>query len=173
MIEADRLAIQRLADKQAIRDCVHRYARGMDRHDEEILRSVFYDDAIDNHGDVVLAPDDFVTWANKWHENVSVHHMHGMTSHYSDMEGDEAHAVTYVLFALCRKDGTTVHVGGGRYVDRLLRRAGEWRVILRRLVIDWRFNAGNWAPARRLDQHPRGTWDTGDLSYAHLRSESG
>lgn len=172
MTEADLLAIQRLADKDAIRECVHRYARGIDRHDEEILRAVFHADAVDNHGSVVLGRDAFVTWANEWHEAVSVQHVHAMTSHMSDIAGDEAHAVTYVLFTLCRKDGTTVHTGGGRYIDRLERRDGEWRIVLRRLVIDWRMNAS--APAHgleRLAQHPRGTWDTADPSYPHLSND--
>ncbi len=68
MSDADPLvAIQRLADKDAIRECVHRYAPG--------------------------------------HEDMSEHHVRAMTSHFSDIEGDEAHAVTYVLFTLCREDG--------------------------------------------------------------------
>ncbi len=169
MTDADFAAVQRLADQDAIRECVHRYARGIDRHDEEIIRSAFHSDAVDNHGNVVLGRDAFVRWANEWHEGVSVHHLHSMTSHLADIAGDEAHAVTYVLFTLCRKDGVTVHTGGGRYVDRLERRDGEWRIVLRRLVIDWRMNSS--APAseqRQLTQHPRGTWDARDPSYAHL-----
>jgi len=157
-------ALQRLADKDAIRECVHRYARGIDRHDEEILRAVFHADAVDNHGSVTLGRDAFVTWANEWHVNVSTHHMHGMTTHISDIAGDEANAITYVLFTLCRKDGKTVHTGGGRYVDRLARRDGDWRITHRRLVIDWRMNAS--APtAKHLAQHAQGTWDTTDPSY--------
>jgi hypothetical protein len=166
---SDLAAIQLLTDKEAIRECVHRYARGIDRHDEQILRSVFHAHGVDNHGNVVLGREAFVKWANEWHENVSVHHLHGMTSHISDVVGDEAHAVTYVLFALCRKDGKTVHTGGGRYVDRLERQNGHWRIVLRRLVIDWRMNSS--APAaelKRLAQHPQGTWDRSDLSYARL-----
>lgn len=172
MTDADLTAIQRLADKDAIRECVHRYARGIDRHDEEILRSVFHADAVDNHGNVVLGRDAFVTWANEWHEAVSVHHMHAMTSHISDVVGDEAHAVTYVLFTLCRKDGKTVHTGGGRYVDRLERRDGEWRIVLRRLVIDWRMNSSvPPADLKRLTQHRHGSWDTSDASYPHLLND--
>lgn len=170
MTEIDRDALQRLMDKEAIRECVHRYARGLDRHDEEILRSVFHANAVDNHGDVVLGRDAFVKWANEWHENVSIRHFHAMSTHISDIEGNEAHAVTYVLFTLCRKDGKTIHTGGGRYIDRLVRTGGEWRVVLRRLAIDWRMNA--CAPGQqRLSQHPQGTWDVDDPSYAHLRME--
>ena len=67
MNDPDFEALRRLADKEAIRDCVHRFARGVDRHDESILRSVFHGDALDNHGDVVLGRDEFAAWANEWH----------------------------------------------------------------------------------------------------------
>jgi hypothetical protein len=30
--------LRELLDRQAIRDCVHRYARGLDRHDDELVR---------------------------------------------------------------------------------------------------------------------------------------
>jgi hypothetical protein len=168
MNDPDYEALQRLADKEAIRDCVHRFARGLDRHDESILRSVFHADALDNHGDVVLGRDEFATWANHWHAKVSAHHLHGIASHFSDVAGDEAHAVTYILFTLCRQDGKTIHVGGGRYVDRLMRRGEDWKIVLRRLVIDWRMNAGS--SARHPEEHLRGTWDLTDPSYAHLHS---
>jgi hypothetical protein len=168
MNESDLAVLRRLLDKEAIRECVHNYARGIDRHDEEILRSVFHADAIDNHGDVVLGRDEFATWANEWHTKVTAHHMHSISTHFSDVQGNEAHAVTYVLFTLCRKDGTTVHVGGGRYVDRLLRRGDEWRVILRRLIIDWRMNARSATAHARLAGHPHGSWERTDPSYAHL-----
>ena len=167
MNESDLSLLRRLADQEAIRECVHRYARGIDRHDEEFLRSVFHADAVDNHGDVVLGRDAFSTWANGWHEKVAAHHMHAITTHFADIDGDEAHAVTYVLFTLCRKDGKTIHVGGGRYIDRLERR-DEWRVTLRRLVIDWRMNAASLTRRTLLNGHPRGTWDRADPSYEYL-----
>ena len=121
MTDADHLeAVQRLADKDAIRECVHRYAPG--------------------------------------HEDVSEHHGRAMTSHFSDVAGDEAHAVTYVLLTLCRKDGKTVQTDGGRYVDRLQRRDGEWRVVLRQLVIDWRMNSFAPAPeSKRFNDPAAGT----------------
>ena len=64
-----------------------------------------------------------------------------------------------------RADGEPVRVGGGRYLDRLEKRNGEWRIGLRRVIMDWRFRAdsGPWVRARR--GYPAGTWDKSDLSY--------
>jgi hypothetical protein len=38
-----------LADRKAIRHCLLRYARGVDRIDEDLLRSVYWEDATDEH----------------------------------------------------------------------------------------------------------------------------
>lgn len=39
-----------LLDKDAIRDCIHRYCRGIDRADEAALGSSYSPDAHDSHG---------------------------------------------------------------------------------------------------------------------------
>ena len=68
------------------------------------------------------------------------------------------------MFVHRYKDGRTVHVAGGRYLDRLEKRDGEWRIALRRLVVDCRSITdgsvfGDW------DGYPKGAQDTSDLSY--------
>ena len=52
-----------LWDREAIRDCLHRYARGVDRFDRELILSAFHPDALDEHGKFVGTPDEFVDWA--------------------------------------------------------------------------------------------------------------
>ena len=42
--------IVELMDREAIRDCLYLYCRGIDRADEATLRSAYWPDAIDNHG---------------------------------------------------------------------------------------------------------------------------
>ena len=167
--------LQRMRDRQEIHDCVLRYARGLDRHDEEILASVFHDDAIDHHGDFIGTRDEFVPWANALHEDGWTAHTHFMANHRAEIEGDVAHSETYVLFVLRRKDGSKIDLGGGRYIDRLERRDGEWRIGARELVIDWRAEAD---PSRygRAHTYPNGTWDRSDPSYRRpfeLRLPSG
>jgi SnoaL-like domain len=52
--------IQELWDKESIRQCLNRYARGVDRFDRDIVLSPFHSDAIDEHGKSVGSPSQFI-----------------------------------------------------------------------------------------------------------------
>lgn len=157
--------LQRLEDKQAIIDCVYRYCRGIDRHDDDILASVFHPDAVDSHGSFLGRTPEFIRFANDGHAKTTLSHTHNITCHNCEIDGDTAHAESYVIFALRLPDEKTVHVGGGRYIDRFEKRNGEWKIALRRLVMDWRFEADASVWAKRSSQTV-GTWNHNDLSYA-------
>ncbi|BEP46256.1 hypothetical protein GmRootV15_68450 (plasmid) [Variovorax sp. V15] len=43
-------SLEALLDREAIRDCLYRYCRGIDRCDEAALRSAYWEDATDCHG---------------------------------------------------------------------------------------------------------------------------
>ena len=51
--------LQMLLDRQAILDCVQRYARGLDRHDDELTASAYHGDALDHHGGFTGTPAQF------------------------------------------------------------------------------------------------------------------
>jgi hypothetical protein len=163
-VAALREQLQLVLDREAIRDCVLRYARGLDRHDEDVLASAFHEDAIDHHGDFLGTRQEFVPWANALHEEGWLAHTHFMANHRADVDGDVAHSETYVLFVLRRKDGRQIDLGGGRYIDRLERRDGEWRIAARELVVDWRAEA-DVSRYTRASTYPEGTWDRSDPSY--------
>ena len=70
-----------------------------------------------------------------------------------------------VVFASVEKDGKTVRLGGGRYIDRLDRRNGEWRIAVRQATIEWRCGPASTHVSPAPDHYPEGTWDKSDLSY--------
>ena len=156
--------VQQLLDRQAILDCIHRYSRALDRHDDEMLASCFHPDAIDNHGEWVGDLEAFVEWANHDVHDPYAAHTHNISCHFAEIDGDVAHTESYVIFILRHKDGEQVKVGGGRYLDRLERRSGDWKIALRHLVLDWRFEADGTA-FNTNDGYVHGTWDTSDMSY--------
>jgi hypothetical protein len=156
--------LQRLLDREAIRDCLTRYARGLDRHDQELLYSAFHEDAVDHHGVFVGRPQEFVPWALEEHERHLLAHQHFLANNTVEIEGDVAHSETYVFFVLRRKDDTGVDMGGGRYLDRLERRNGEWKIAQRELIMEWHGTAPSEAYADVLT-YPTGKWGPTDPSY--------
>lgn len=160
----DEQKLQHWIDRLEIQDCVNRYARGLDRHDDDILRSVFHEDAVDNHGHWVGAREDFVQWANHVCHMSKAAHTHQLTTHNCEINGNEAHAETYVMFCLRDKEDNSVHIGGARYLDRLEKRYDEWRVVVRRVVLEWRINVDGSAWTE-TDGYERGTWNKTDPSY--------
>lgn len=126
-----------LWDREAIRQCLHRYARGVDRFDREMILSAFHPDALDEHGKFVGTPDEFADWALRQHAGAHLSHQHCLLNHSCEIQDDTAHAETYFLFVSMNRQGDPVTVGGGRYVDRLERRDGAWRIAARVCLRDW------------------------------------
>lgn len=160
--------VEYMLDRMAILECVNRYARGIDRHDVEIMRSVYHEDGIDEHGMVVQSMATFPDWANRTHEALTRAHTHNLTTHTCDIEGDVAHAETYVLAVTERPDGKNIKIGGGRYIDRLEKRDGRWAIALRRTVVEWTLS-GDASVFHSEDYRSRGyaqgSWSREDISY--------
>ncbi|WP_068279494.1 nuclear transport factor 2 family protein [Aldersonia kunmingensis] len=129
--------VQELADRADILDCMHRYARGMDRHDRELIRSAYHDDAIDDHAQFVGPVGDYIDFAMSYHDS-HPRHQHYLTNHTVDLNGDEAHAETYFLFIGTEQDTEKPFtLTGGRYADRLERRDGRWGIVTRVCLVEW------------------------------------
>ena len=52
-----------MADREAIRDCLFRYCRGIDRMDAETLRSAYWPGAMDYHTGFTGTVEQFIEWA--------------------------------------------------------------------------------------------------------------
>jgi ketosteroid isomerase-like protein len=125
--------VQYLADRQAISDCLHRYCRGVDRFDRELMLSAYHPDAVDDHGVFVGDPQAFTDWAFGWHGEYNLRHHHTITNHSCEIDGDVAHSETYWLFFGENPQGPH-NLSFGRYVDRLEKRGGEWKIAWRTCI---------------------------------------
>ena len=159
--------VQHLKDRQAILDVVMRHARGHDRHDEELQRSCFWDDGADEHGQFVTPGVDYGAWANRTHAAGYFLHMHNITNHSCEIDGDTAHCETYVLGAMLPRTAPgRAKFTSGRYLDRLEKRDGEWRIVIRRTTIEVEIEGdAKWPENSVCETFPKGAWDTTDLSY--------
>lgn len=131
--------LQALQDREAIRDCLYRYCRGIDRRDEAALRSAYWPDATDRHGAYQGSAAGFIddALAKLRHAGRMIHQVSNILI---ELKGDVAAVESYFLAFQAGRDP-----GGqpletllcGRYVDRFERRGAEWRVAARTVVYDW------------------------------------
>jgi hypothetical protein len=161
--------VRELWDKQAIRDCLMRYCRAVDRLDRELLITVYHEDAIDDHGVFVGDREAFADWVMALHSRAQLATQHIITNHNCELDGDVAHAETYWLFASMNTQGAPLTLSGGRYIDRFERRDGRWAIALRKCVADWRGAPGeSWLPpeiAEALNSGAPPSRDRSDPSY--------
>lgn len=134
-------SLTQLIDRQAIKDVIYRYARGVDRMDSDLIRSCYHPDALDDHGTgVTMSVDQFIEWAIPFLRKY-VSTMHLMANILVEFDGDlarvETYAVAYHRLRLGESGAQDLSVGV-RYVDRFARRDGEWRIANRVLVPAWR-----------------------------------
>jgi hypothetical protein len=132
-------SLQRLLDEAAIKALQIRYCRGIDRMDWDLVRSCYHPDAVDDHGEYVGGVDGFIEYCKAGTPNfLSTTHFTG--NQLVEIDGDVAWAEHYAR-AYHRvaggPDGPDKDlVVNCRYVDRLERRAGEWRLTKRVVIVD-------------------------------------
>jgi ketosteroid isomerase-like protein len=129
--------LQALLDREAIRECLYRYCRGIDRADEAALRSAYWEDATDCHGAWNGSATGFIEQALQ-RLRLGGRRVHQVTNVLIELHGDTA-AVESSFFALqapAASPGKETFLCG-RYLDRFERRQGAWRVAARTVVYDW------------------------------------
>ncbi|MFD1559523.1 nuclear transport factor 2 family protein [Paraburkholderia silviterrae] len=148
-------ALQRLIDKDQIRDVMLRYARGVDRRDWELVRCAFFEDCTDDHADFKGRRDDFIEWVRERHDSPGLlKSTHFLGNCLVEFASDTIAVVeTYFVARLeiapeasghrTMLDAKHLESPGisrvevfGRYVDRFEKRNDEWRVAQRRTVFD-------------------------------------
>ena len=130
-----------VADRIAIQDVLVRYCRGIDRRDVDTIRSVYWPDSYDDHGG-------FKGNGHAFAERVvpaldaqfdATHH--SILNSSVDLDGDVAHTETYVHAYHVMKSPPgapkRVFLYAGRYIDRLEKRGGAWRIAHRVCVYDF------------------------------------
>lgn len=134
------MSIEELSAREEIRDVLARYTRGIDRFDLGLVRSCYHPDAHDDHGAYRGDLDGFLTWvveALSFFEST----MHFIGNQIIDVDGDQARTESYCI-AFHRRgadNGEPAYdlITALRYVDRVERRAGRWRIADRVCAFDW------------------------------------
>ncbi|WP_085032629.1 nuclear transport factor 2 family protein [Ensifer aridi] len=133
-------SITQLFDREAIRDCLYRYCRGIDRADEAALRSCYWPDARDNHGSYSGSAGGFIQFALS-HFKTQPRNIHQLANIMIEFLGPAEAAVESYFTALQRGPHASGEIKQvllcGRYCDLFQKREGEWRIAERTVVYDW------------------------------------
>lgn len=132
--------ITELRDREAIRDCLYRYCRGIDRADDAALRSAYWPDAHDNHGAYRGSAEGFFEFALGLFKT-GPRLIHQITNVLIEFI-DASEAVVESYFTALQRgpdnDGEARQVLlCGRYCDLFQKREGAWRIAERTVVYDW------------------------------------
>jgi hypothetical protein len=158
--------IRYLKDRQDILDCIMREARGRDRHDVALTRGCYWEDGFDEHGPSITAALDYPARANAGHAAFFAATTHNIANHTCEIDGDTAHCESYVVGGLLSKDEKTCTLATGRYLDRLEKRAGEWRILHRRCTVDMAMEgSAEWLHGAAVKGFLKSVWGKEDRSY--------
>lgn len=131
--------MQALLDRESIRDCVYRCCRGIDRADEDALRSAYWPDAVCRHGGHRGSGAEFVDWVlPRLKAGGRSNHLIGNI--LIELQGDSAAVESYFRTIVGSRDAHGAlqeTLLAGRYADRFERRDGQWRISERTVVYDW------------------------------------
>jgi len=131
--------LRAMLDERAIRCCIERLARGEDRRSAELISASWWPDATYDYGVQNGDFPSYLAWVVPGAEAIKdTQHVLGQS--YTLLEGDSARVETHVI-SYHRVDygGGDEHDTciGGRYLDRMEKRDGEWRIADRTMLYDW------------------------------------
>jgi hypothetical protein len=122
-----------------IRDVHLRYCRANDRRDEDLMRGCFHEDAvIELHKE--LNVEEFLALGRQILGQYTVT-WHNTGNQLVEVRGDAAWAEHYTIsshrIAADDKGPERDWIAHGRYIDRMERRGGAWRIARRKMIVDY------------------------------------
>ena len=172
------VGLRALLDKEAIRECLYRYCRGIDRADEALLRSAYWPDAHDSHGAYVGSASGFIEHAIP-RLRAGGRGVHQVNNILIELHGDAAAVESSFLALQTSAAAPTLRtLLCGRDLDHFERRQGEWRIASRTVVYDWieertRAELAQQDAALFAARQPTGQRSPADPIYAFLERVRG
>jgi hypothetical protein len=157
--------LQALLDREAIRDVLFRYCRGLDRMDRPLADTVWHEGGTAHYDGIFEGTGaGFLDWV--WQAHAAMErHSHQITNVLIELDGDQAVSEAYVTVALWTKPDAEGRqqelVGRGRYLDRWARRDGRWAIVHRLHLLD----LSSASPLGRADVSEGSRRDGRDGSY--------
>jgi hypothetical protein len=161
---------QELADRIAIEDVLARHSRGVDRADEAQLKAAYWPDAEVAYGGFNGNAHAFCALLPRAIRSFTFTH-HAIGNVVIELDGSDARVETYVIARHYTAQDDSQMTFVGRYLDRMQRRDGVWKILQRRVVMDWNENGSagaKWSGAP-FDGLARGARHPDDPLYEKPR----
>jgi hypothetical protein len=130
--------LRALLERDKIRECVTRLARGEDRRDAKLISASYWPDSTTDYGVFIGSFDKYLAWVVPGSPAIPVT-QHVLGQSIIDVAGNvarvETHVTSYHRVNMGTEERDTVI--GGRYLDRIEKRGGEWRIASRVMLYDW------------------------------------
>ncbi|MBK8308532.1 MAG: nuclear transport factor 2 family protein [Gammaproteobacteria bacterium] len=137
------MTLEELADRIEIQQLVCKYSRAIDRRDYGLLKSLYAEGSIDEHGGMFSGSGaEFVEWVSKVLEG-SGHTSHQILNHLIELAGDYAEGEVYTcnVHIMEDSDGKKVNIStGSRYLDKYIKSSNGWQFLHRKTVADYTLN---------------------------------
>ena len=131
------VSAQEAADREALRHVVTAYGHAIDRRDYALLRTLYHEDAVDDHTPYYCGPaDGYVDWLPGMMAGWKAT-MHTALSTLFAIAGDHAQGEIAARAWHLTADGARQFVAWGRYADHYARRDGVWRFARRSFILDF------------------------------------
>ncbi|RHW26238.1 nuclear transport factor 2 family protein [Nocardioides immobilis] len=140
--------------KEAIRDVIYQWSRGVSRKDWDLVRACYTEDGVDLHGSVNGDVSDFIAWMKEYHAPIEQVIFFSTNILIEFVDHDTAFVETYGT-SIQRHDATAraareqflgaewadkdvpiVIDFAGRKLDTFVRRDGVWRIAVRKQVYE-------------------------------------
>jgi hypothetical protein len=147
-------SVKELLAREAIRDVLQRYARGVDRRDWALVADTYHVDAHDDHGGYKGGVRGLLEWLERRHAVIE-QSMHFLGNCLIDFQSEsravvETYCVVYQRYGEEARETIRTWLGDEplpagkrlmaelvcRYVDHFERRDGEWRIARRTVVLE-------------------------------------
>lgn len=127
------------ADRLAIAETLALYCRAIDRCDSALLAEVFTPDARIDYGDGAKSPAETIPalMAGLGAMRLTQHNISNSVIRFTGDASAKAETHCVALHLVPAPEGEIELTVGGRYLDRLEKREGRWRIAERLYVMDW------------------------------------
>lgn len=163
-----------ISDRMAISDVLYSHCRGLDRLELPLLQACYWPEAEVDYGSYRGPAQAFVELVIPALENGYELTRHGLSNTLIELRGQQAAVESLVNAAHLLPGASQEMRFSGRYLDKLEKRNGCWKLLHRQVVIDWarREPIADERPSEAFAQMARGDHRQADPLHNFLLQDS-